>query len=290
VAKRTSTILVRHIDDTDRYGRVLVDDDGYVIAFREKDAMAALPAARRPLINAGCYVLQRDIVLSKVASPPCSLETYVLPSLVAERELVAVCGEGYFIDIGLPACLDAARRELLAVRRRPAAFLDRDGVLNVDHGYTYRTEDLRLIDDAAAAVRRLNEAGFLTLVVSNQAGIARGYYTEDDARSFNQALRRRMMAAGARLDAVYFCPHHPEGVVPRYTTSCACRKPKPGLLRMAAHDWPIAARSSFLIGNAATDIEAARAFGVPGFKHSGGSLLTTVEFALETLRQVGQTA
>ena len=200
--------------------------------------------------------------------------------LVRDGALSAIEAAGYFVDIGVPDSLEGARRDLLSVRTRPAAFLDRDGVINVDRGYTHRTQDLVFIDGAAQAIKTLNDAGYYTIVVSNQAGIARGYYSEAQAQAFNGALRDRLMDAGAHIDAIYFCPHHPDGVVPAFAHACACRKPQPGLLLQAAQEWPIDLKRSFLIGDMASDIEAARAFGISGHLHDGGSLDPTVRRAL----------
>jgi D-glycero-D-manno-heptose 1,7-bisphosphate phosphatase len=265
-------ILLRRIEDASRYGTVEVGDDGLVRSFREKVADATGPA----LINAGCYLLGRDQVLSLIERLPCSFETHVLPRLVADGALRAIVREGYFVDMGLPASLEGARVALLECRRKPVVFLDRDGVLNKDAGYTHRVEDLELVQGAAEAVGAINAAGCYAIVVSNQAGIARGYYPESAARAFNRALRERMMDLGARLDAVYFCPHHPQGTVAGLATVCECRKPKPGLLVAAAKDWPIDTSRSFLVGDMASDVEAARAFGIPGHRFEGGNLAAFV--------------
>ena len=151
-------------------------------------------------------------------------------------------------------------------RQRPAAFLDRDGVLNVDHGYTFRPEELELMPTAAAAVRCLNAAGYIVIVVTNQAGVARGYYTEDAVKAFNAHMRDVLQAQGARIDAFYYCPHHPDGSVKELAIRCACRKPAPGMLEQAAHDWPIDRTRSFLIGDKDHDVAAAQAFGIRGVK------------------------
>lgn len=275
-------LALRSVDDPSRYGQVIVAGDGRVTDFREK--AAALVEGSPSLINAGAYALDRELVLGLVGAAPCSFEKDVLPRLVAEGRLWAHECDGYFIDIGIPDSLAEARETLERVRRRPVAFLDRDGVLNLDDGYTYRIEDLRLVEDAPAAVRRLNDAGYYTIVVSNQAGIARGYYSEEQARAFNQHLRERLMAEGARIDAVYFCPHHPGGTVADLAVACACRKPEPGMLERAAREWPIEREASFLIGDTASDLEAAHRFGIASFQHHGGSLLATVEAALAGTR------
>jgi D-glycero-D-manno-heptose 1,7-bisphosphate phosphatase len=150
--------------------------------------------------------------------------------------------------------------------RRPAAFLDRDGVLNVDHGFTYRPEQLEWIEGAAEAVRLLNEAGYYVLVITNQSGIARGLYDEATLKSFHVHMQNSLAAHGAHIDAFYFCPHHPEGTVKSLAVRCRCRKPGPGMLEHAAREWPIDINASFLIGDKDDDMAAATAFNIRGIK------------------------
>ena len=150
--------------------------------------------------------------------------------------------------------------------RRPAAFFDRDGVLNVDHRYVHRPEQLEWIDGAREAVRLLNSAGYYVLVVSNQSGIARGYYDEVAVKSFHARMQKELAADGAHIDAFYFCPHHPDGVVKSLAVSCPCRKPAPGMLEQAAREWPIDAGASFLSGDKDDDMAAAAAFNIHGIK------------------------
>ena len=150
--------------------------------------------------------------------------------------------------------------------RRPAAFLDRDGVLNVDEGYTHRPEQLEWIDGAWEAVKMLNEAGYVVFVVTNQSGIARGYYGEDAVKAFHAHMQEDLARHGAHVDAFYFCPHHPEGTVKSLAIRCQCRKPAPGMLEQAASEWPIDHDASFLIGDKDEDMAAAKAFGIRGIK------------------------
>ncbi len=148
----------------------------------------------------------------------------------------------------------------------PAAFFDRDGVLNVDVGYTHGLEELALIPGVAAAVRSLNDAGYRVLVVTNQSGVARGYYSRAAVGRFNARLQELLAADGARIDAFYDCPHHPQGTVKEFAIQCNCRKPAPGLLQQAAREWPIDMSRSFLIGDKDDDLAAAVAFGIRGVK------------------------
>ena len=162
--------------------------------------------------------------------------------------------------------------------RRPAAFLDRDGVLNVDHGYAHRADQLDWVEGAPEAVRLLNEAGFAVIVVTNQSGVARGMYSEADIHALHAHMQEALNAQGARIDAFYHCPHHPEGTVEAFAVECDCRKPGTGMLEQAARDWPLDLERSFLIGDRDGDMEAAAAFRIRGirFDHTGQSLVEVV--------------
>jgi D-glycero-D-manno-heptose 1,7-bisphosphate phosphatase len=165
---------------------------------------------------------------------------------------------------------------------RPAAFLDRDGVLNVDLGYVHRIEDLEWVAGAPSAVRRLNDAGYLVIVVTNQSGIGRGYYDEASMESVHQALRAHLAEAGARIDAIYACPFHPEAIVERFRhPDHPDRKPNPGLLLRAMEEFPIDPARSFMIGDKDSDMEAARRAGVAGHMFKGGDLDAFVQVVLQ---------
>jgi D-glycero-D-manno-heptose 1,7-bisphosphate phosphatase len=169
-----------------------------------------------------------------------------------------------------------------AAARRPAAFLDRDGVLNIDRGYVYRADQLEWIAGAFAAVRLLNEAGLYVLVVTNQSGVARGFYDEAAVRQFHAHMQAELARHGACVDAFYYCPHHPAGTVERYAVSCACRKPGIGLFEQAARDWPIDLNRSFLIGDKDSDMAAAAALKIRGvrFDASADSLIEVIRHQL----------
>ncbi|RZJ03120.1 MAG: HAD family hydrolase [Brevundimonas sp.] len=156
---------------------------------------------------------------------------------------------------------------------RPAAFLDRDGVLIEDVGYPHREDQLRLMPGAAQAVRALNDAGYLVVVVTNQSGVARGYFTEATMHAFNDLVIARLRQAGAAIDAVYASPFHAEGVVPEFThPDHPDRKPNPGMLLRAIADHGIDPARSLMIGDQPSDLEAARRAGVAGHLFPGGDL------------------
>ena len=173
---------------------------------------------------------------------------------------------------------------------RPVAFLDRDGVLNVDSGYVHRPDELEWIDDAPAAVRLLNEAGFTVIVVTNQSGVARGIYDEATVHRFHDHMQSVLAQHGARIDAFYYCPHHPDGPVAQYAMRCDCRKPGTGMLEQAAKDWPVDRAHSFLIGDKDIDMQAAAAFGIKGimFDARKESLVDLVRDAVRLTSAVGR--
>jgi D-glycero-D-manno-heptose 1,7-bisphosphate phosphatase len=168
------------------------------------------------------------------------------------------------------------RVEDIRLTLRPAAFLDRDGVINIDHGFVHTVERFVWVEGAIAAIRWLNEHGYAVFVVTNQSGIARGYYDEAAVHALHAWMADELAAAGAHIDAFYFCPHHPEAVREDLRLSCQCRKPNPGMLLRAFEEWPVARSGSFLIGDRLSDIEAARAAGIPGHVFDGLDLLMTV--------------
>jgi D-glycero-D-manno-heptose 1,7-bisphosphate phosphatase len=143
-----------------------------------------------------------------------------------------------------------------------AAFIDRDGVINADHGYVHRIDRFELLPGVPAALRRLKAAGFLLIVVTNQSGIARGLFTEADYLGLTQHLRDILAGQGAQLDAVYHCPHLPDASVAAYRAQCDCRKPNPGMILRGIAEFGIDPARSMLIGDKTSDIQAGRAAGV----------------------------
>ena len=143
-----------------------------------------------------------------------------------------------------------------------AVFIDRDGTISEEVGYVNHVSRYRVMPFAAEAIRTLNERGWLAVLVTNQAGVARGYFKEDVIAAVHDLLARELGRGGARLDAVYYCPHHPSVGEPPYRSDCDCRKPRPGLITRAAADLDIDLAGSWMIGDRYGDVELARNAGV----------------------------
>jgi D-glycero-D-manno-heptose 1,7-bisphosphate phosphatase len=139
-----------------------------------------------------------------------------------------------------------------------AVFLDRDGVINKDVDHLNKVEDLRLFPGTAKAIAKLNRAGFVVVVISNQAGVAKGILTAERHEEINAALLRRLARHGARVDAVQYCFHHPEAIIKKYRVKCLCRKPNPGMILAAARALKVDLRRSFLVGDKTVDILAGK--------------------------------
>lgn len=143
---------------------------------------------------------------------------------------------------------------------KKAVFLDRDGTINVEKEYLHRPEEFAFIPGAIEAIRLLNRSGYLVVVVTNQSGVARGYYDESAVKRLHEHIEQLLSAADVHVDAWYHCPHHPDGLAP-YNRDCSCRKPLPGMLQQAAEDLAIDLAASWMVGDKAIDVEAGLAAG-----------------------------
>lgn len=164
---------------------------------------------------------------------------------------------------------------------RPAVFFDRDGVINADHGYVGDPSRFALLPGAAAGVRAANAAGWLAFLVTNQSGVARGFYTEADVAALHRHMAEALAREGARFDDVRYCPHLPDAPLAAYRLDCACRKPKPGMILDLMAHWRVDRARSVLIGDRSSDVAAARAAGIRGILYQGGPLADLVAAALD---------
>ena len=158
-----------------------------------------------------------------------------------------------------------------------AIFFDRDGVLNEEVGYLWEIEKFKWIDGARDAIKFCNERGLLAIVVTNQSGIARGFYTSREVDALHNFMQESLSELGAHIDGFYYCPHHPD-----FSGDCDCRKPKPGLILKACEDFKINPAQSILIGDSARDIEAAKAASLrKAILFKGGNLFDLVKAELQ---------
>ncbi|MER8430389.1 HAD-IIIA family hydrolase [Mesorhizobium caraganae] len=266
-------MTVRVVEDAGRYGRIEIGDQGGILSFSQKGEQG--PGS----INAGISILNRSVV-DMIEAVPCSLEQDIYPRLAQAGRLIAAERSGYFIDIGLPETYGLAQAELPTRCTKPAAFFDRDGVLNVDHGYTGRVEALEFIEGAIEAVKAARCAGYLTVVVTNQAGVAKGHYDEAAVEAFHREMNGRMREQGAWIDAFYYCPYHPDAVIEAYRGCHPDRKPEPGMINTAIRDLNIDKSRSFLVGDRETDLEAAKQAGIQGYLYTSGRVDAIVGAAL----------
>ena len=256
----------------DRFGRVVLDGD------RVRSFIAPGQGATGP-VNAGVYVVDRGI-LARVGGLPASLEQDVFPALAADGAMTGTSYRGYFIDIGIPEDFARADVELIEQLRRPAVFFDRDGVLNHDSGYTFEAGKLQWIEGAQEAVKAVNDAGYFAFVVTNQSGVARGFYEESHVHALHRWMADEMAAIGAHIDAFEYCPDHPDGTVERYRRVNDRRKPGAGMITDLLARFPVNADKSLLVGDNPSDLEAARAAGLQGHLFSGGNLEAFVRMHL----------
>ena len=161
--------------------------------------------------------------------------------------------------------------------KNKAVFFDRDGVLNIDKDYLHKIDELEWIDGAKEAVSYLTQLGYTIFVVTNQSGIARGYYAEDDMHRLHEHMTSELALAGGKVTKFYYCPHLPSSKIKEYAVECDCRKPKPGLLLQAMNEYPIDKEKSFLIGDKQRDIASAHAAGIKGYLYKEGNLLEFVK-------------
>jgi D-glycero-D-manno-heptose 1,7-bisphosphate phosphatase len=271
-------IGLRVAAQADRYETV--EFDGSIITkFRTRRTDAEVR-----LINGGVYYFTTRCI--EHLKRPSSLEASLLPNLAAAHVLGGEVYDGFFLDIGLPETLQMAQTAVPACTRRPAAFLDRDGVLNEDRSYTHRISDLVWTDGAPEAVKKLNDLGYYVFVVTNQAGIAHGYYDAQDMRNLHDWMVQHLRQMGACIDDWRYCFFHPRAKLERFRGDHDWRKPRPGMLLDLMRSWPVDCAESFLIGDKLIDIEAAHAAGIIGHLFTGGNLLSFVE-GIVSARAVG---
>jgi D-glycero-D-manno-heptose 1,7-bisphosphate phosphatase len=197
------------------------------------------------------------------------------PAAQRQAHLTAVAVQAFGHPINPASPSDSAASENASGRglcRRPAVFLDRDGTLNHDAGYVHRIADFRWFPGAVNAIRRLNESGYYVFIVTNQSGVARGIYDETAIHDLHRWMGEELRAAGAHIDDMRYCPHHPQASIAAYRVACSCRKPAAGMLLDLMSVWPVIREASIMIGDKESDAAAGRAAGIASAIVPAGSL------------------
>ena len=267
-------MVLRQLDDASRFGVVALDGER-VVAFRERP-----PPGTAGTINGGIYVFTQALL--NHLGPQCSLEADVMPRLAAQGVLRGTLASGYFRDIGVPEDFVRAQHEIPALLRRRALFLDRDGVINIDHGYVGSRDRFEWMPGARDAVAYATHLGWHVFIVTNQSGVARGYYEEAAVRDLLGWIGNEARLAGGTIADTRYCPFHEQAKLDAYRIAHPWRKPEPGMILDLIRAWELDPARCVMVGDQETDMRAARAAGVRGHLFPGGNLLEFVRPILDT--------
>lgn len=248
------TMVLRKMDDCSRYGRVVFDENLVIKNFEEKSA-----EKKSGFINGGIYFLDPKIFEKYSLPEQFSFETEFLVKYLADLEPEAFEADGYFIDIGIPDDYEKAQNELPKLIKNKALFLDRDGVINIDHGHVFQKEKFDFIDGIFELCMRAQELGYLLIVVTNQAGIAKGYYTQEQFLELTGWIENEFKKRGIKITKTFYCPYHLEGKLEKYRKDHEDRKPSPGMILKAIEEFNIDPEMSLIIGDKETDMQAGNA-------------------------------
>jgi D-glycero-D-manno-heptose 1,7-bisphosphate phosphatase len=270
------SLVLTHVQETGRYGRVQVDAEGAVVSFIEKAQALPGAAATPGWINAGIYLVSRKLLDSIPAIGSVSLERESFPTWVGGG-LYGYQGGGRFLDIGTPEAFEAAQTFFAAhYQRSPAehqqeesggaptasgprvVLLDRDGTINVERHYLSEPDDVALLPGVADGLRQLRDLGLQLVVVTNQSAIARGYFDTTRLAAIHTRLQDLLAQSDVHLGGIYICPHRPED-------GCPCRKPEPGLVMQAMAELHFDPRSAFIVGDKGSDIALGHRVGATTF-------------------------
>jgi D-glycero-D-manno-heptose 1,7-bisphosphate phosphatase len=257
------------------FGDRLFDVNYLDLCVRRKAADVPVAVAQRMTdsgpLDGGVYALHRA-ALEGAPDGAFSFERDLLSLLVEECRALGVPYAGAFIDVGEVADLGEVSASMAAWRDKPMVLLDRDGVLNEDRGWVHSSAEFAWLPGAVEGVKWINDRGCLAVVVTNQSGIARGLYSEDEYRGFEGWIAEQLAERGAHLDAVYHCPHHPTAGTTELTRECDCRKPAPGLVVKALAEFGVRPERAVFVGDKDSDMLAAEQAGVRAQRYTGQDL------------------
>lgn len=247
----SALITVVRMHNFDRYGTISFAENGLIAGFAEKKP------TRDGLINAGVYLINR-FCLDEMGQV-FSLERDYFERVVESGNLKGYLSSGFFLDIGTPQDYNRAQTALRPlIKKWKLAMFDRDGTINLDTGHPFDPDSIELLPEGIERLRQFTEKeDYKVVVITNQAGIAKGLYSVNQMHAFNARLSKMVEAYGCHIDAFYYCPHHPS-----FTGECKCRKPKPGMLIAAMSDFESSPGDCVMFGDNETDRQAAEACGV----------------------------
>lgn len=268
-------------------GLIIANKDNQVEQWLSKEDIR--PQYYQNRVNAGLHVISPKILNMKVNTTKVDLDRQVLKPLCGTGKMYCYDSPEYVKDMGTPdryegVCKDFEKGIVEARNLRnkqKAIFLDRDGTINKYVGFLRKTEQFELLDGVSEAIKKINQSGYLAVVITNQPVIARGEVTYEGLQEIHNKMETLLGKDGAYLDAIYYCPHHPdsgfEGEIKELKIDCNCRKPKPGLLLQAAKELNIDLTQSWMIGDSDTDVKAGEAAGCKGRRIEEGKLLEVIK-------------
>ncbi|MCR5332961.1 MAG: HAD-IIIA family hydrolase [Bacilli bacterium] len=245
-------------------GLIFVDENKVVTKWLNKEDLR--PTWYKNRVNAGLHILSKKLLENRPNTPKVDLDRQILKPLAGKGVMYAYDSPEYVKDMGTPDRLEKVREDfesgLVKAKnlrnKQKAIFLDRDGTINKYVGFLTNIDDFELLDGVASSIKRINDSGYLAIVVSNQPVIARGEVTFEELNEIHNKMETLLGKEGAYLDAIYFCPHHPhsgyEGEVKELKIDCECRKPKPGMILKAAKDFNIDLSKSYMVGDSDNDV------------------------------------
>jgi histidinol-phosphate phosphatase family protein len=268
-----ATILVHPNDHPYDSDLLDVDDKDHVISFSPKPHSDF--AYKKNLVNAALYILSPEVFNYIPDDRPSDFGKDIFPHLLSHKNKIrAYRSAEYIKDMGTPERFEKTKHDLISgkvsrlnrTNKRKAVFLDRDGVINKEVVDLRNAEQFELIDESALAIKKINKSEYLSIVITNQPGIAKGFFTYETLSTIHNKMDTLLGKEGAYIDNLYFCPHHPEkgfaGEIPDLKIDCECRKPKPGLIYVAADKHNIDLKNSFFIGDRYADIMAGKNAGL----------------------------
>ena len=243
------TLSLKNMYNFDRYGKVIVNNNR-VVMFKEKEF------TNSGFINGGVYMLQKDIFNN--CSSKFSFEDFLEKNL-QKLSLYSYIDNGYFIDIGIP---DDYQKAIYDFGDKKALFLDRDGVINIDYGHVYKKENFEFVNGIFELCKYFQENNYAIFIITNQAGIAKGFYTEEDFQFLTKWMLNEFEKNNISIKDVFYCPHHPTEGENEYLKECLCRKPSPKMILDIQNKYKISLKKSILIGDKISDINAGERAGI----------------------------